>query len=116
MFLRGTTNNTRDTKTNTAVTRVLLGNRRLRPLPHERLDLWDIARRLGDPLQSAVGQEIRILDAHADLVVALHHWPHAGNERPVLGRVRQEVEQASADVDAWLDHERIAGLIGASPK
>ena len=65
--------------------------------------------------QAGFGQQERILDPDADVLVLLHGRPYLRDERRVLGRLRQVVERALADVDARLDDEGHPRLERPSP-
>src|SRR5215218_6698852 len=60
---------------------------------HRGFDLADLAGRAAQPLDPGGRDDIVVLDPHADILVALDRGPHAGDHRPVLRRVGQDVEQ-----------------------
>ena len=60
-----------------------------------------------------LGDQVVVLDADADVVVALHRGAHLGDHRAVLRRVGKDLEQLPAHVDAGLDGEDVARLEGA---
>src|SRR5438067_6122666 len=66
--------------------------RRARP-PQHRLHLVAVARRAGrEPLHAGVGDEVVVLDAHADVAVALHHGTDLRDHRAVARRVGEVLE------------------------
>src|ERR1035437_10798019 len=86
------------------------------PAFHEGLDLVDLARRGADPLESLVRDDVIVLDANAGILEPHDRGADLGDERAVLRRVGKNVERTRADVDARLDGERVADLVGAVAK
>src|SRR4051794_27076528 len=84
------------------LTRLPLRRARARLL-HDRFHLRDLAWRAGDPLDAAVGDDVVVLDAHADVAVLLHRRTDLRDHRAVAWRVLDDLEQIAANVDAWLD-------------
>ena len=62
------------------------------PAAGQRLDFVDLPRRQADPLEPPLREDVRILDSHPGVRVALHRTPHLRDEGPILGRVGQHVE------------------------
>src|SRR5688572_10911123 len=74
-------------------------------LLHERLDLGDLARGAGDPLEALVGDEVVVLDADADVGVAGDGVRDLRLELAVPRGVADDLERVAADVDARLECE-----------
>src|SRR5688500_16643531 len=87
------------------------GHRRpVRRARHRRLDLGDLARRARQPLEPAPRDDVVVLDAHADVRVALDHRPDARRHGAVARRVRQQAQELGVHVHAGLDGEDVALL------